>query len=47
MSQPIKIDERENLVLKVNWQKAVKVFLILVAAGVSYLLDLPGLTDLL
>lgn len=44
MSQPIQIDERGNLVLKVNWQKAIKVIVILGLATICYFLNLPGLT---
>ena len=44
MSQPIRVDDSGNLVLKINWHKAIKVIVIIAAAWISYYLDLPGLT---
>jgi len=44
MSEPIKIDERGNIVLSVNWKASLKVIIILALSVGSYFIDLPGLT---
>jgi len=44
MPQKIEFDEKGNVVLKVNWKAALKVFFILALAFASYFLPLPGLT---
>lgn len=45
MSHNIELDEHGNVVIRLRWQRLLKVVLILLAAGGSYFLPLPGLTE--
>lgn len=44
MNQPIRIDSEGYITFRVNWHVFLKVFLILLLAGASALLPLPGIT---
>lgn len=45
MAHNIELDERGNVVIRLRWQRVLQVALILLAAGGSYFLPLPGLTE--
>lgn len=43
MSERIEVDETGRIVLRVNWKATLKIVVILILAGGSYFLQLPGL----
>lgn len=44
MATPIEVDEKGNLILKLNWRRLLKVFIILIIVYGSWYLPIPGLT---
>lgn len=45
MPEPIEFDQSGNLILRINWKRMLKVFIILLISGLSYYLPIDGLTD--
>ncbi len=45
MSEPIQIDDKGNIVIKINWKRALKVLIILFLSWLAYYTPITGLTD--
>jgi len=44
MPEPIQIDEKGNIILKINWKRMLKVVIILLLSWGAYYLPIPELT---